>query len=60
MFHILVNFFDYKPSIALSQFFQYGFSEPKMAMCCDIIEKVKEKNREIKVQRSLSRKRVQT
>ncbi len=49
--------FNYKVKITTEQFFKYGFAEQKMMLCLDTIQCVKNKHKEIKIQRSLSAKR---
>eukprot|EP00350_Pseudokeronopsis_sp_OXSARD2_P008780 CAMPEP_0170542532 /NCGR_PEP_ID=MMETSP0211-20121228/1932_1 /TAXON_ID=311385 /ORGANISM="Pseudokeronopsis sp., Strain OXSARD2" /LENGTH=125 /DNA_ID=CAMNT_0010845625 /DNA_START=256 /DNA_END=633 /DNA_ORIENTATION=+ len=58
--NVLINVFGYKPQITIHQFFKYGFAEQKMILCCDAISLVKKAARDIRVKRSLSRKRSQT
>eukprot|EP00347_Sterkiella_histriomuscorum_P013163 403365769 len=60
VFKILVSIFGYKPSITLEQFFKYGFAEQKILLCCDTINLVKKAAKDLKVQKSLSRKRSET
>ena len=55
--YILVNLFNYKVKISLDQFFKYGYAEMKMLLCCDVIDLVKQKHKQIGIQRSLSAKR---
>jgi len=70
VFHILVithypnslqvAIFGYKPSVTIDQFFRYGFSEQKMILCCDVINLVRRASKDIKISRSLNRKRSET
>jgi hypothetical protein len=57
VYMILVSTFNYKVKITTEQFFKYGFAEQKMMLCLDTIQCVKNKHKEIKIQRSLSAKR---
>ena len=50
--------FNYKAKVSQDQFFKYGYAEAKMLMCCDIIGVIKKKHKSLKMQRSLSAKRV--
>lgn len=52
--------FGYKSPIGIDQFFKYGYAEQKMLLCCDVIAVVRRKAKDVRVQRSLSRKRSQT
>ena len=55
--YILVNLFGYKTKISQDQFFKYGFAEMKMLLCCDVIAHVRNKQKQLKMQRSLSAQR---
>ena len=57
-FFLQVNFFSYKIKITQQQFFKYGFAEMKMLLCCDVIKAVKQKHKQLRMQRSISAKRV--
>lgn len=50
--------FDYRTNINEDQFFKYGYAEVKMLLACDTVCLVKRKLKQLKVQRSLSAKRV--
>ena len=53
-----VSLFGYKAKVTQDQFFKYGYAEMKMLMCCDVISLVRRKQKYLKMQRSLSAKRV--
>ena len=54
---VLISVLNYKPKLTIEQFFKYGFAEQKMLLCCDVVELVRRKHRQLKLQRSLSAKR---
>ena len=55
--YTLVNMFDYRANLTEDQFFKYGYAEVKMLLCCDAICLVKQMEKQLRMQRSLSAKR---
>lgn len=54
IFAITVMHLGVKPRISIQQFFKYGFAEQKMMMCVDTIKAVKNLNKAVKRELSLS------
>ncbi|MCQ2817994.1 MAG: hypothetical protein MJ252_12080 [archaeon] len=46
-FKCLIKLFNYKPSLSTKQFFSDGFAEAKIILCNDIINLVKDKDKEL-------------
>mmetsp|Transcript_7024 Transcript_7024/g.11803 ORF Transcript_7024/g.11803 Transcript_7024/m.11803 type:complete len:288 (+) Transcript_7024:3-866(+) len=53
VYFIMSNFLGLKARVQLHQFFKYGFAEQKMMMCVDVIKRVKELSKEIRIKQQL-------
>lgn len=54
MYYICTNLLGVKPRVNIEQFFKYGFAEQKMMTCVDVITRVREMNRELRIKASLN------
>ena len=55
-YKLMFRYFDnYKPQITIQQFFTNGFGECKVCLCIDVIQKMREKHRELVSNQNLNK-----
>eukprot|EP00347_Sterkiella_histriomuscorum_P001318 403372494 len=59
VYKLLLNQFNYKPSIQINQFFQNGFAERKIIFACEVIEIMKSKHQVLSKVQSIQQQKTQ-